>query len=73
MCHTLIDRLHLPAYFHRMMDKILNCIHEPQLENALVMNKGRCNYYHCRFDAECLAIIAMLLRLIYTLDDCHEL
>lgn len=56
-----------------MMDKILNCIHEPQLENALVMNKGRCNYYHCRFDAECLAIIAMLLRLIYTLDDCHEL
>ena len=63
VCHTLVERLQLPASFHSMVEKALCDVY--CLEH--VDRNGR------RLDVECMALIMCVMKMIYRLDDRHEL
>ena len=66
VCHTIIDRLQLSPCFHSLLDKALLCVHRPAFEECF-------RHVDRRFDGECMALVLMLVRLIYKLDDDCEL
>ena len=69
LCHP--HPLHTPctACLHRLVDRVLATVHTPNFQRGLVT--GTCKYW--RFDGECLAVIIILLKLIYKLDDKFEM
>ena len=66
ICHTIIDRLCLSPCFHSFLDKALLSVHRPSFEDSF-------RRVDLRFDGECLALVVVLVRLIYNLDDSYEL
>lgn len=73
ICHVLVDRLYLSASFHVIVDKALSCLNWPKFEESFAGHTVVYTYQKQHFDGDCVALIIMLIRLFYKLDDVYEL
>ena len=52
-----------------MVDKVLAVLYRPDFMQGFV----GLHHLRSRFDADCMAVVLLLLRLVYRLDDSYEL
>jgi len=68
--HTLIDRLSLPQCIHTILDHTLSTVFMPCQEEEL---RFKLVPFTKRPDVECMALVVVVLKMLYRLDDAYEL
>ena len=72
MCHALLERLQLPGAFGRMVDRALSDVYSPEYQRrGAGLNQDK--WKEKRPDVECMGLIICIVKMIYRLDDVHEL
>ena len=74
VCHTLLERLQLPALFFSMVDQALDGgVYRPncrQFEDHFIDTS---KWREKRLDVECMGLIICVMKMVYRLDDSYEL
>lgn len=74
MCHALLERLQLPRAFGTMVDRALSGVYRPEYQRKCAgLKQDTSKWKEKRPDVECMALVICIMKMIYRLDDVHEL